>query len=56
MDMERMDLDSPAERARWAAALGVDEATLAAAVQAVGNEVDKVKAWLASPSRYARDA
>lgn len=53
MAFEHMQLHDPAARARWAAELGVDEATLAAAVRAVGDELDNVKAWLASPSRGA---
>ena len=52
MNLERIQPDTPGELARRAAELGVSDATLAAAMAAVGTEVDKVKAWLASPERF----
>jgi hypothetical protein len=54
MDLERIQLDQPGEAARRAAEFGIDEDTLAAAIAAVGPEVEKVKSWLASPERYVQ--
>jgi hypothetical protein len=50
MELQRIELDIPEELERWADQLAVAPELLEAAVRAVGTDVDKIKAFLASPA------
>ena len=54
MDMQRIEISHPGELQRWAEQLAVAPEALADAVRRVGSDVDKVKAYLASPEAQRR--
>lgn len=56
MEMQRIDASSPTELQRWAEQLAVPVATLQAAIDAVGTDVDKVKGYLAAAGGTAAAA
>jgi Protein of unknown function (DUF3606) len=56
MEVQAIDPDAPGELERWAAQLAVPVERLAAAIRAVGTDVDKIKGYLvAHPSSADRE-
>lgn len=53
MELQKINPQIPVELERWAGQLGVSVEVLKAAIEAIGTDVDKIKAHLSDPTVHA---
>jgi hypothetical protein len=53
LELQKINPQIPVELERWAGQLGVSVEVLKAAIEAIGTDVDKIKAHLSDPTVHA---